>query len=289
MGVRRHAPLTPLENVACYIHQITDHRTAGGQSSSATPDQHLLTYSIPTQRHGIIDPIDIGQPAIAGDQSRMHPYIELPVVHFRQRQQLDAIPQLTGIGNIEPGEAGNPLGVDVLIGYPGAKSQRGEQGQLLRRINTLDVKRRIGFGVTQFLRCFEDVSEVEALIAHVAEDVIRRAVDDARNREELIRHQAFFDAANDRNAAPHAGFKTNITLQGAGGMKDLLPMLRQQGFIGGHHMLPLVQGGQEVRACRFVAADQLDHDSNVRVADDLKGVLGQLCGWQLHRPRSLWM
>ena len=72
----------------------------------------------------------------------MHADIELALGHFGERQEFDAIPQFAGVGNIELREAGNALSVDVLVGYPGAKGQRREQGKLLRRINALDVKRR---------------------------------------------------------------------------------------------------------------------------------------------------
>ena len=170
----------------------------------------------------------------------------------------------------------NAFRVDGLIRNPGAKRQRGQQRNLLRRINAVHVETRIGFGISQGLGFPQHLLEIQPVVAHLAQDVIRRAVDDAGNGEKLIGYEAFFDGPDDRNTPTHAGFEPNIAPEGAGRCEDFAAVPRQQRFVGGDDMLALLQRRQQIGTCRFIPADQLNYNGNVRVVQHLQSVTREL-------------
>ena len=64
------------------------------------------------------------------------------------------ITEIFGYKNIVNAEIGNASYGYIFDFYSAAPSQRSQYRQLIRRIYTLNVKRRIGFGKAGFLRAF---------------------------------------------------------------------------------------------------------------------------------------
>ncbi len=88
---------------------------------------------------------------------------------------------------------------------------------------------------------------------------------------------------------PHAGFEPNIAPEGAGRFEDFASVPRQQRFVGGNDMLPLLQRRQQIGTGRFIAPDQLHHNGNLRVVQHLQSVTREL-GWrELHSTFSVRM
>ena len=61
-----------------------------------------------------------------------------------------------------------PLVADVVERRPRAEREAGEDRQLVRRIDAVDVEARIGLGIAQRLRFGEHLGEVAALGLHLA-------------------------------------------------------------------------------------------------------------------------
>ena len=61
----------------------------------------------------------------------------------------------------------------------------------MRGVGAVDVKRRVGFGITQRLRFFQHVGEIAPFLCHFGEDVVAGAVDNARDALDFVRAHAF--------------------------------------------------------------------------------------------------
>ncbi len=82
------------------------------------------------------------------------------------------------------------LAVDGFQRDSGVEREAREDRRLLRGVVALDIRRRIGFGVTQTLRVGEHVGEVGALGVHPVEDVVGGAVHDAHDAHHAGRRRA---------------------------------------------------------------------------------------------------
>ena len=103
------------------------------------------------------------------------PRIGLP----RDAEQLDAVAELAGERDVERGDAADALDMHRVERDRPAERERGQDRQLVRGIDAVDVERRIGLGVAQLLRIGEHLGELAAALAHLRQDVVAGAVEDA--------------------------------------------------------------------------------------------------------------
>ena len=107
----------------------------------------------------------------------------------------------------------------------------------MRRIDAVDVERRVGLGVAARLRFLEHGRERGARPAHLRQNEVARAVDDPGNPFDPIRSQAFAQRLDDRNATRdgrlerdhHPGFLRRG--------KDLVAVRGEERLVGGDDML----------------------------------------------------
>jgi hypothetical protein len=107
---------------------------------------------------------------------------------------------------------------------------------------------------------------------------------------ERLRHDA-----NCRDHARHGALEAHLHATAAGGVEDLLTVLREQLLVGGHHVTTRVERAQHVVARRLDAAHQLDDqiaalDDVVEVAAAARehtGDLGPPANLGLDRVRPL--
>ena len=71
-----------------------------------------------------------------------------------------------------------------------AERQRRQDRQLVRRIDAVDVERRIGLGVAELLRVGEHLGEFAPALAHLRQDVVAGAVQDAGDAENAVGGEA---------------------------------------------------------------------------------------------------
>ena len=74
-------------------------------------------------------------------------------------EQLDAIAEFFGVTDILFRQFRYAFGVDLVELHRNAERNGRHDGELVRRIDTLDVERRVGFRITEFLRLSEDLAE----------------------------------------------------------------------------------------------------------------------------------
>ena len=131
------------------------------------------------------------------------------------------------------------VGVDDVA----AERECGEDGRLGRGVVALHVGRRVALGQTELLGLAQDVVIAGALLLHAGEDVVRRAVDDAHDADDLLPGQRLAQGPDDGDGAGHgrlveevdAGRRSDLGQLGAGDGQERL--------VGGDHRLAVAQGG----------------------------------------------
>src|SRR3546814_6530491 len=73
------------------------------------------------------------------------------------------------------------------------EAERGEDRQLVRRVDAVDVEARVGLGITLGLRGGQCIGEARALALHQRQDIIAGAVQYAIDARDRIRRGAFAD------------------------------------------------------------------------------------------------
>ena len=116
----------------------------------------------------------------------------------------------------------------------------------MRRVDAFDVERRIGLGIAQGLRLREHGGEVQALVAHLAEDEIGGAVDDAGHPFDAVGRETLAQRFDDGDADRHRRLVRHRHAMLPRGREDLGAMLRQQRLVGRDHVL----------ACAMAASTQ---------------------------------
>jgi hypothetical protein len=110
-------------------------------------------------------------------------------------------------------------------------------------------------------------SKVQTLVAHLGQDEIGGAVDDAGNPLDAVGRQPFAQRLDDRNAAGHRRLERHHHPLGGCGSEDLGAMHRQQRLVGRDHVLAGRDGLQHQCLGDAVAADEFDHDVDVGVGN----------------------
>ena len=82
----------------------------------------------------------------------------------------------------------------------------------MSRIDTFDIKCRIGFCESELLGFLQHNLEGSLLIRHFAQYIVGCTVDNAENRFDTIRCQAFLQGLNDRDCTAYTGFEADVDL-----------------------------------------------------------------------------
>src|SRR6185437_2890495 len=125
-----------------------------------------------------------------------------------QAEQLDAVAEILREGDIERGDVADALDVDAGEVHLAAEAHRREQRELMRGVDAVDIEARIGLGIAEALRLFQHRSEAAARRAHLRQDVVAGAVEDAANPQHVIAGEALAQRLEDRDAARDSGLET---------------------------------------------------------------------------------
>ncbi len=193
----------------------------------------------------------------------------------RHAQQLDAVAQLLGAGHIHPLQRRDAFHLHVIEAHRRAERIGGQQRELVRGVDALYVESRVGFRVAQRLGLGERGAEVQAFIAHLAQNEVGGAVDDARHPFDAIGREPFAQRLDDGNAHRHRTLVGHGHAMLPGRRKNFGAVHRQQGLVGGDHMLAMGNGGQHPVACRAGTAGNFDHHVDVGVCGNAQRVVRQ--------------
>ena len=107
----------------------------------------------------------------------------------RDAEQLDAVAELVGEGDVERGDAADALDMHRLERNRPAEGERREDRQLVRGVDAVDVEGRVGFRVAELLRVGQHFGELAPALAHDGQDVVAGAVEDAGDADDAVRRQ----------------------------------------------------------------------------------------------------
>ena len=186
----------------------------------------------------------------------------------RDAEELDAVAEAFGVLDVDRGELRDAFGVDLVELHRDAEGDGGEDGELVRGIDALDVDGGIGLRVAEALRFGEHHVERQPLVAHLRQDVVAGAVDDSGDPLDAVRAEALADRLDDGHAARDRRLEGDHHALGVRAREDLGAVLGEQRLVGGDHVLAAVDRLEHQLACVGVAADELDHDVDVGPRDD---------------------
>jgi len=171
-----------------------------------------------------------------------------------------------------------PVTVHVVHGHGGLKSQRREDGQLVRGVVPFHVRRGIRLGVPHLLGLSQDLFERPSLVRHLGQHVVGSPVDDPHDRLDLVGDQGFLDGLDDGDAAGDGRLEIEPYPVFPGQLDQLAAVLGDDVLVGRHHVLAPLQRPRDVAPGRLDpaagAADELDDDVDRRIVQDLPGVGG---------------
>ena len=187
---------------------------------------------------------------------------------FRDAEQLDAVAELFGVADVGAVQLRDAFDIGLVELHRHAEGDRAHDRRLVRGVDAFDVEGRVGFGVAQALRFLQHDVEIEALRAHLREDEVGRAVDDAGDPLDAVGRQPFAQRLDDRDAAGHRRLERDHHATRARRREDLGAVHGEQRLVGRDHMLARGDGFEHQFARDVVAADQFDDDVDRRVRDD---------------------
>ncbi len=124
-------------------------------------------------------------------------------------------------------------------------------------------------------RCasFSTVVEVQALVAHLGQDEVGGAVDDAGDPLDAVGRQAFAQRLDDRDAAGHRGLEGRPSRPWPGAAAKIsVPCTASSALLAVTTCLPAAMASSTSVVGDAVAADQLDDDVDLGVGDHVAGV-----------------
>jgi hypothetical protein len=160
---------------------------------------------------------------------------------------------------------GNAFHIGLVKLHPNAKSNGRHQGGFVRGIHAFDVESGVGLCITQCLGLLQHSVKRQAFVAHLRQNEVGRAIDDAGNPLDAVGGQALAQGFDDGNAPRHRCLESHDDALAVRRFKNLCAMHRQQGFVGGDHVFARSNGGHDQLTGNAIAADEFHHDVNIGV------------------------
>ena len=126
-------------------------------------------------------------------------------------------------------------------------------------IQTLDVGRWVGLGVSQLLSAAQRTGIVKAIFGHLGEDEVGGAIHDAQHASNRLSAQAFAQWTNEWNTTTDGGFEQQVDTAFVGNLKKLCRAGCQQRLVGSYYWLAGFECGANHFAGQSGAAHCLDH------------------------------
>ena len=167
---------------------------------------------------------------------------------------------------LDVGEADplDPLDGDALEVDARAEGDRGEERELLRRVDAADVERRVGLGVARALRLLEHLRVGRVLGLHPGQDVVAGAVHHPHEPGDGVAGEPLGQRLDHRDAARDRRLEAQRHARRLGRLRQRLAVPGQHRLVGGDEVL----AGADRRLGRrlrrpVLAADHLDDEVDV--------------------------
>ncbi len=192
----------------------------------------------------------------------MHPHDDPGAVGtgFGDREQLDDEPHGASRLDVILRHPAHALAVDGIKGDVRVEGELGKDRGLGCRVEGLDIGGRIGLGVAECLGLREHRRVVSALLIHLGEDEVRRAVDDAEDLAHPITDETLAQRAQQRDRPRNGGLDVEVDTVARRGLVERRAIGGEQRLVGRHHTRPRGHGRQDEAARWLDAPHDLDDD-----------------------------
>ena len=147
---------------------------------------------------------------------------------------------------------------------PCARGEARQDDELRRRIFALNIALRIRLGVADLLCLAERLFVRPALALHLREDVVRRSIDDAANRQDLVRRKIARDDADHRHPRRNRRLKAQRCTRRARQCLESRAKRCEEQLVRRHHRSPRLERALNNGKRRIEPAHQLNDKVNVR-------------------------
>ena len=103
----------------------------------------------------------------------------------------DAVTELLCIDDVVERNLVDPFFVYPLVLERNSECDCRQDCELVRRVGAVNIERRISFGVAEALSFFQNFLEISAAFPHRAQNVVARAVDNARKPLDAVARKRF--------------------------------------------------------------------------------------------------
>ncbi|MNK62274.1 hypothetical protein D3C87_814440 [compost metagenome] len=257
---------------ARHVDQVGDHGRGGLLRAGARAVVHRDARRVALDHDAVHRAVHLREQVRRRHQRGLHAQLHALFTSARHAQQLDAKAQLFGAGHVQALQRGDAFDLRIGKADRHAEGIGGQQRGLVGGVDALDVEGRVGLGIAQRLGLRERVAEVQALVAHLAQDEVGGAVDDARHPFDAVGREALAQRFHDGDAHRHRALVHHGHAVRAGGGEDLGAVHGQQRLVGRDHVLAVRDGGQHPVARRAGAASHLDHHVDIGIGGHLHRV-----------------
>ena len=200
----------------------------------------------------------------------MNTQLHAITILFGDTQVFDDITQFLGVLHVLGCELRNALGVNGLELQGNTKCNRGQNNQLVGGVYAFHIKGGIRFGIAQRLRFSQHIGKLPALVAHLGQDEIAGAINNAGQPFDTVASKALTQRLDDGDAPRYRRFETHLYAMFIGEGKDLVSELGDKRLVGSDHMLAIANGGFHQLPGHRGAADKLHQNIHCRIPGHVK-------------------
>ena len=264
------------------VDQVGDDGRGGGAGAGARAAVDGLADEIALDHHHVGHALERAERRAGGHQAGLGAGLQALRRHPGDAEQLDAVAHVGGGADVGEADPLDPLDGDALEIDPGPEGERGEQRELLRRVDPAHVEGRVGLGVAEPLRLGQHRLVGRAGLLDLGQDVVAGAVHHPHHPGDGVAGEALGQGLDDGDAPGHRRLEGERDALGLGGLGEGLAVAGEQGLVGGDDAAPRGDGGLGHGLGRAVlAADHLDDEVDVVAPGErhrivLPGVAGEI-------------
>src|ERR1700736_1348325 len=168
------------------VDEIGGDGRGGRQGTRAATFQHPPPDETALGDDRVENPLDRSDRRRPQYHARVNALLEPLLGQPRNPEELDAVAEFLGKAEGEPRAVPDPLGIDPIEVDRATEPDARQDGELVRRIDAVDVKTRIGFRIAELLRLGEHFGKFVRGLAHRRQDIIGGPVENAVNAREPV-------------------------------------------------------------------------------------------------------
>ncbi len=267
-------------------HDIAQNRGGGGKAAGPFAEHELAVVAFAADNNAVILVVDTVDVARGENKFGHYKHGEIFVGDlYHLRDELDFHTFFTRITDVAVMDGGDAVGEHIFGFYIYSEGVDGNDDELEKGVETLDVKRRVALGKSQFLSTAQRGIIRLVVVKDSRQNIVGRAVENAFDFEQQVVVIVFFEVSDDGDGAA----RRCVVKQGG----IVAPLqVDELGEVAGNHRLvaahdgnALGQGAGHDGVGRVGIVDDLDNEVNVGIVKDVIGIIGQQLGAKFNAAR----